>query len=535
MIAQDETKTGILEKAGRTLDDMIGVFSPQRAFKRQAFRKAREIAASSYRGAERSRLRSDWFPKGYSADQDLFYDHALLRERSRDLNRNDAHASGITTTVTTNVVGIGIKPQSRIDKDALGIGEEEAVAFQKAAERVWEKWVPFADASERMDFYEIEALMARQELENGESIILPLMLSSGDRRHYSLALDVIESDRLVTPQGYSQDKRVRFGVRIGELGEPVEYYLRINHPGDISFRKSEDSFAYKTYSAVNKLGRRNVLHLYEIKRPGQTRGVPFFAPVLTYFKDKADYMEAELVAARIAACFALFVKKQDALAAATIRTSPNDASQRIESIEPGMFEYLNPGEEIQSFNPSRPNAQYDAFISSILRAICSALNLSYEIVSKDFSQTNYSSARASLLQAYKYFRLRQDWLARKFCQPIWEMLLEEAFLRNELPARDFYKNKYEWMRARWIAPGWQWVDPYKEAEAAKLTMDMGLSSLADEAAAQGKDFEEILGQKVREAVKIKELEEKYKIKLIKDGKNDKAEPKDEEEKNGQKN
>ena len=252
--------------------------------------------------------------------------------------------------------------------------------------------------------------------------------------------------------------------------------------------------------------------------PGQTRGVPFFAPVLTYFKDKADYMEAELVAARIAACFALFVKKQDAFAAATIRTSPNDTSQRIESVEPGMFEYLNPGEEIQSFNPSRPNAQYDAFISSILRAICSALNLSYEIVSKDFSQTNYSSARASLLQAYKYFKLRQDWISRKFCQPIWEMLLEEAWLKGELPARNFYENKYEWLRARWIAPGWQWVDPYKEAEAAKLTMDMGLSSLSDEAAAQGRDFEEILGQKVRELVKIKELETKYDIKIIKDAK-----------------
>jgi capsid protein len=113
-----------------------------------------------------------------------------IRERSRDLNRNDAHASGITSTMTTNVVGSGIRPQSRIDKESLGMDESAASAFQKDAERVWKKWTPYADAGNRMDFYEIQELVDRQILENGEAIIIPMMLQDPDRP-YSLALQII--------------------------------------------------------------------------------------------------------------------------------------------------------------------------------------------------------------------------------------------------------------------------------------------------------------------------------------------------------
>lgn len=502
------------DKITNAIDNTIGFFSPARAYRRKAFRNASRMMAVSYRGADRGRLRADWYPYGFSADRDLLLDHKLLRERSRDLNRNDAFASGISNTIVINDVGAGIKPQSRLNSKILGITDDQAMEYQDMAETAWDEWVKYADAAEILDFYEIQSLVDRQMLENGEAILMPLMISD-KKRPYSLSLAMIESDRLVSPLEFALDKDVRFGVRLGDRGEPVSYYIRDMHPGDL-YAGGLNTMKYIEYPAKNQFGRKNVIHLYEQKRPGQTRGIPFFAPVLTYFKDLADYSEAELIAARIAACFALFVKKSDSMGALNGRSTADSSGKRIESIEPGMFEYLSEGEEIQSFNPNRPNAQFEPFVNHILKSICSALNLSYEIVSKDFSKSSYSSARAGLLQAYRYFRMRQDWLSRKFCQPIYEMVLEEAYLRGKFAVPDFYKNVSAWTRAAWIAPGWEWVDPLKEAEASRLAVDMGLSTLTAEAAGKGRDWDEVIGQRARECIKIKDLEDKNGIKIVKE-------------------
>jgi len=490
------------------IDNVISFFSPRAGFKRRMYREAINISQKfgAYKGASRDRLRSSWIPGGGSADQDLLPELSDIRERSRDLNRNDAHAAGITATMTVNVIGTGIRPQSRVDKEELAIDEETADVFQKKAERSWKRWVPYADAGERMDFYEIQQLVDRQILENGEAIIVPLRLKD---RPYPLALQVIESDRLNTPADKKSDKAVRSGVKIGENGEPISYFIQKTHPGDIYYRTSEETKQYVEIQAKDEYGRRNIFHLYYVLRSGQTRGVPFFAPVLTYFKDLAEYAEAELVASRIAACFSLFITSEASMdVAVNSAYERNPSGQMLESLEPGMIKHLMPGETITSFNPQRPSATFEPFVDRILKAISAALGLPYELVAKDFSKTNYSSARAALLEARRYFKVRQEWLSQKLCQPVWEMLLEEAYLRGELEAKEFYfegRPKSSWLRARWIAPGWSWVDPLKEVKASREAIVGNISSLADEAAGQGKDWEEILEQRAREEQKRKEL------------------------------
>jgi len=488
------------------LDGLISFFSPRAGFKRSMFRQAIKLSDSfgSYKGASRDRLRSSWIPGGGSADSDLLPELKDIRERSRDLNRNDAHASGITSTMTTNVVGSGIRPQSRIDKESLGMDESTASTFQKDAERVWKKWTSYADAGNRMDFYEIQELVDRQILENGEAIIIPMMLQDPDRP-YSLALQIIESDRLDTPTGMQGDRSIRSGVKIGEKGEPVSYFIQKTHPGDIRYTKQAER-VFTEIPAKNEYGRRNVFHLYYVQRSGQTRGVPFFAPVLTYFKDLGEYAEAELVAARIAACFSLFITSEASMdVSAGGAYDRNPSGQLLESLEPGMIKHLMPGESITSFNPQRPGASFEPFVDRILKAISAALGLPYELVAKDFSKTNYSSARAALLEARRYFKMRQEWLARKLCQPIWEMVLEEAYLRGEISADTFYENKRYWTGASWIAPGWEWVDPLKEAQAAEVGLKNGIVTFSDIYAQEGKDWEESFEQRKREETKIKEL------------------------------
>jgi lambda family phage portal protein len=170
-----------------------------------------------------------------------------------------------------------------------------------------------------------------------------------------------------------------------------------------------------------------------------------------------------------------------------------------------MIKHLLPGEDITSFNPQRPGATFEPFVERILKAISAALGLPYELVAKDFSKTNYSSARAALLEARRYFKMRQEWLARKLCQPVWERILEEAYLTRQLEAATFLEKKEYWVQSSWIAPGWEWVDPLKEAQAAEVGLKNGIITYSDLYASEGKDWEESLEQRKREQDKIKEL------------------------------
>ena len=77
-----------------------------------------------------------------------------------------------------------------------------------------------------------------------------------------------------------------------------------------------------------------VLHLFERLRPGQVRGVPWFAPVMLKLRDLDAYDEAELVRKKIEACFAAFVTGvQDEETLGKARTEADGA--RIETFEPG--------------------------------------------------------------------------------------------------------------------------------------------------------------------------------------------------------
>lgn len=487
------------------IDDAIAFFSPMKALRRKQARNAYNML-STYDGADYSRIRKSWFAGSDSADATLINALPILRQRSRDLNRNDPHAAGITATMDSNIIGTGIRVQSRVDRDTVGMDDDAASRYQKAAERAFQRWAPHADAGERMNFYEIQSLVVRQIMESGEALVMPVMKKSL-HRPYMLCLDIIEPDRLGNPYGRFNNKNVRMGVELGDHGEPVAYHVRKTHPGELSKSgHASGENEYQRIPARNSLGRKNIFHLYFVKRPGQTRGEPFFAPVMTYFKDKADYFEAEVVAARVAACFAAIVHKNDPRDAATGRAAEtNENSQRIEALEPGMVEYLEPGEDITQINPMRQGSQLDPFIVKILQAICAGLNLPYEVVSKDFSKTNFAGARAAILEARRYFEKWQEFIARNLCQPTYEMILEEAFLNRDLPITDFYQNKYEYCRSRWMGQGWSWVDPIKDVQASILAISNNLTTVADECARLGKDWEDVFIQREREEAMAEEM------------------------------
>lgn len=450
--------------------------------------------SSSYKGAQSNRLRRSWVPGGGSADEDILWDLPAIRERSRDLVRNDGHAASAVNTTVINTVGTGLKPQSRLKANRLNISKERAREISRQFEDVFSDWARWADAGNRMNYWDIQRLVDRQMLVNGEILLLPLRVDRQQTR-FKLALQPIEADRLETPGGITSKDGVRSGVKIGNIGQPLGYYIRKTHPGDITYSKSRKIDDYQYVTAFNQFGDHNIFHLYAVQRPGQSRGVPFFAPVLNYFKDKSEYLEAELVAERIAACYGLIVKRMDPYSAGTSPSrTTNSKGQRIDSIEPGMVEYLLPGEEIETINPSRTSDTFDPFMTLVLRTIGAALELPYELLAKDFSKTTYTSGRMALIQAYRYFESREQFLNMHLNQFIYEMVLEEAYLNGELDIDDFLTNKKEYVRTKWIGQGRKMVDPLKEIKAEQIAKDEQLVPMADLSANRGSDWEADLEQ-----------------------------------------
>jgi lambda family phage portal protein len=232
------------------------------------------------------------------------------------------------------------------------------------------------------------------------------------------------------------------------------------------------------------------------------------------FRMLDKYQSSELQAAVINAMIAAFIETpmdQDSI----VEMFGGDADQYMQDrnayiknrvrLKGGAVMPLFPGDKLSSFAPSRPADGFAPFVEAMSRHVAAALHMPYELLLKDFSKTNYSSARAALLEASRFFNGRRQWLSAQWTQPVYELWLEEVIEAGLIEAPDFYEYRRAYARSRWIGPGRGWVDPVKEAKAAQTRMDIGVSTLENECAEQGLDWEEVLEQRARERERMAEL------------------------------
>ena len=451
---------------------------------------------------------ASWKPSMGSADNDLLPELSTIVARSRDLSRNHGVASGAIQTLNDNIVGTGLRLSAKPDYKLLGKTKEWEEEWQVKVEGLWRSWAEttLCDASQTMNFHGLTTLVFKSCLVNGEALVLPLWLKD---RKFSTCLQLIEPDRLSNPQNTTDNKNMRGGIEIDKYGAPVAYNIKKSHPGDYWIGADVDN--WERIPAYTDFGRRRVIHIHDIERIGQTRGKPILTAIMPMFKMLDHYERSELQAAIVNAMIAAFIE------------TPMDAENLNEMFGGNGTDYLDakkdwkvkleggsiipifPGDKIAPFTPSRPNSAYGSFIENVLRNIGTGLNIPYELLLKDFSKTNYSSARAALLEAWRFFNGRRQWLADNWATPVYELWLEEVVNKGLVDAPDFYENRYAYTRCKWIGPGRGWVDPVKEAQACQLRMEIGLSTLEAECASQGLDWEEVLEQRAREKAKLAEL------------------------------
>jgi lambda family phage portal protein len=489
------------------VDRAISYFDPIRGLERYRAR-AMQLTAESYIGASKTRRSmTGWLTRPRSADSDTLLELPELRSRSRDLERNAPIATGALGTVSTKVVGTGLALQSRVHRDVLGLDEEAASAWQRHTEMEFALWAesPECDLTRQQNLYGLQGLAFRSALVSGDVLVLmPYMLRSTGP--YGLKLQVIEADRLVNKDNQRDTDKLAGGVEMDADGAPVAYHVLKQHPGAQIPRPG----AWDVVPAYGvSTGRRNAIHLFERRRPGQSRGVPYLAPVIETLKQLDRYTEAEISAAVVAGLFAVFVKSEgdglSPLESATLGITPTNGDMPQAGwdgkLSPGLVADLRAGEDIVSANPGRPNQAFDPFMTSVLRQVGMALELPYEVLIKHF-QSSYSAARAALLEAWAHFRCRRDWLATYLCQPIYETWMEEAIALGRIVAPGFFFDplvRHAWLGCQWVGDGPGSIDPLKEVDAAKGRVELGISTLAEETMAHdGGDWETKNAQRAKE-------------------------------------
>lgn len=459
-----------------------------------------------------AREMSSWAPLLGSADSDLLGELPTLVSRSRDLVRNHGVAGGAIQTLVDNIVGTGFRLSARPDFRLLGKDKAWADEWSKTVEAHWRCWSENTeiDVTNQLTFAGLTVQVFRSCLVNGEALVLPLWLPQ-ENGCFATRLQMVEPDRLSNPNGRPDSLYLRGGIELDSYGAPVAYHIRKTHPGDALLNIAEGNQEWERIPAFTRFGRKRVIHVHDKERTGQNRGKPILTAVMPLFKMLDHYERSELQAAVVNAMVAAFIETPldgEAIGEMFGGSVDDYIAARNEwqvKLQGGSIIPVFPGDKVSSFTPSRPNSAYGTFVENVLRHIGTGLNIPLELLMKDFSKTNYSSARASLLEAWRYFNSQHQWLATAWAKPVYDLWLEEAINKGLIEAPSFYENKHAWTRCKWIGPGRGWIDPVKEAKASQIRMEIGLSTLEEECATQGQDWEDVLEQRARENAKAKEL------------------------------
>ena len=499
------------------IDRAINAISPEKALKREVARKKLSLVNSGYGnyGANATKKAViGWTHGGGSHREDIEEHISTLRQRSRDLYCGGSTlATGAVKRLRTNAVGTGLHLKSTINEEILGITSEEARKLEETIEREFAHWANSTNCDiERIDnFYQLQQLALLNALLSGDSFAL-MTTTKRTGSIYDLRIELVEADRVSTPDNETINPLFCEGVEKNANGEVVAYHISKFHP--LSFQDREPREWVRVKAFGEKTGRRNVIHVMNRERIGQVRGVPFLSPVIETIKQLGRYTEAEVLAAVINGLFTVFIEKESASDDVPFGEAvPEDIQVDSEdegSIElaPGAVIDLGEGEKANMVNPGRPNPNFDPFVMAVIKQIGAALEIPYELLIMAFSN-NYSASRAAILEFFKVIKMYRAWFVTDFCQPIYEEWLCEAVAKGRINAPGFFNDpiiKDAYCSAEWNGPSAGQLDPKKEVEAAELRVQGGFSTRERETTElTGTDFYKNIKQRKREEELLKEV------------------------------
>ena len=465
------------------------------------------VKVSRNAGAFRGSL-SAWRPPLTSTLDQQVNERSLGQARAADLSVNDWAANSGLNAIATNAVGTGLKPQSRLNHKRLGITRDQARELQNDIEAVWADWTPRAHVRGMLHFEDIQFLGLRTMLRLGEMLHLPVMRKAAGSP-VDLAIQDLSPTRLRTPLDKRFDPSIVDGVELNEHGGPTAYWLATPGPASPGIYDPSILLSPQFTRVPAHIGHRpGCFHLFRYQEEEQVRGESMLRPGINLFRHLSDSLDNELLAQVVTSSMAMFIARENGASLPEyIEGYDKDGETTYhQEIAPGTIAYGNPGEKPHMLETSRPSPNWASFCEFVLRAMAASIDMPYEVLAKDFSKTNYSSARAALLEAWRVFTIYRSWLTRHFCQPIWSMVIEEAWLigRLKFPAAapDFYDAMSIYTKAAWIGPSRGYVDPVKEINATIAALDKRLMTYAEALAEHGRDFDEVMDEREEEEERL---------------------------------
>ncbi|HEX7127291.1 MAG TPA: phage portal protein [Thermodesulfobacteriota bacterium] len=459
----------------------IGLF-PRATLRRLQARAAAEFLLRHYDAAAGTRRTSGWPRVHGDANAVIAPALATVRAHTRDLVRNNRWAQKAYRAIGNKGVGWGITAKP-VTPPGLRL---PAPTLAEAAAR-WTAWAETTacDAAGRHTFYGLQKQALRTIAQDGEVLVRRRFRRLEDGLPIPLQLQVLEADHLDTARdGVTAGGNVVVqGVEFDAIGRRVAYWLYPEHPG-ASFR-----VVSRVVGTSRRVPATEVLHLYRADRPGQVRGISWFAPCVLTLKDEDEYEDAVLVRQRIAAMLTAFrvsldgVAQPGSLGPEKTVTRGDGASESADLLEPGTILNLTPGEDIKFVTPPA-TTDHPTYLTTVLRGIAAGCDVSYEVLTGDYSQVNFSSARMSRLDLQDaVHEWRWDLLIPHLCDPVWGWAMEALELTGAIRGRPM---------AAWTAPPLPMIEPDKEGLAYKRLIRSGLITWAEAVRERGYDPETLI-------------------------------------------
>lgn len=442
---------------------------------------------AAFTGAKVGRLTSSWTTTNTSIDADLWRALPALRARSRDLFQNNEYGRAFALAVRANVAGprgFTLQNRARTADGKLDLRANDTI------EQTWKRWraTRQCDVTRKLSGAEMDRLIAETVARDGEVLVRKVR---GYDNRAGYALQLLEADRLDHDYDVGSyaatGNEIRMGVELDRWGAPVAYHIRSTHPGDYTYRSAR-GVHYERVPATE------MLHLFIPLRPEQTRGVPWAHAAMTVLHHCGDYRESAVVAARVGAAQMGFFTTPDGLPPGADPTSaipPGDSENgaMVQHVEPGEFRTLAEGQTFQPFNPDYPHEQFDAFTKSTLRGTAVAFGMSYHRLTGDLEGVNYSSARIGEMSERDMWRAVQSWLIGAFYEDVFEDWLTWQLATNRLPMSPADFNRLH--QPTFVPRAWEWVDPLKEGQGHKLSVDERFTTRSRVILSRGDDPDEV--------------------------------------------
>ena len=454
-----------------------------------------------------------WIVDAGNAEDSIDLQSSKLRQRARDLYEGGGLARSGPETLTTSVVGWGIQPKPKVDGDFLGMTDDAREEAEQAILREWKLWAEntMCDAERQQNFYGLQQLAFLSMLMSGDVFAL-FGMKENKRTPYQTTVRLLEADRICNPDssGDSESKesdsggRIIDGVEIDKEGAVIRYYIASRSP--IAGNDNSEL----TWTAIDAYGKDtgypNILHIMTWERPEQRRGIPFVSAEIELIKQFTRYMNAELAGKVVSAMLTLFITSKEDDGKAGMEDAVNEDEKVTDDelkleLAPGAIYDLPPGKDVTTVDPKRSDTQFESFVNTCITVIASSMGIPKEVLIKKY-ESNYTAARAALLDFWRTVRVYRTRFNTAFNQPIYEQWLSEAVAAGRIDAPGFFDDpavRLAWCGCSWMGASMGHVDPLKEVNAAEVRIRNNITTEEQEAMEyNGNDRSAIVRQRKKE-------------------------------------